>query len=332
VEILNVPGVTKRTGTWTILSRLLLTITGPKVVTTKERKPKMSTTEDSGQGERLTSGARQIPYVKDDLDLKYTGEELTKPLKVRGLKTLVVGTGRCGTVYLAKLLSSAGRPCGHESIFRVDGWDAALRRMKGQEEVGVSLISQLASIRDEASGRSWFNGLDYVEADASYMAVPFLDHDELADVQIVHAVRNPIQVINSFVVGFKYFRDDWKDNPRHRPYHEFIYTYLGGIDGDKDLDPVSRAAFYVVGWNEMIDHSCGKSPNYFRFNVESSGKLLLSRLGLNTDVQTYSTRDCNHRINMPNFVTSAADIPNKEAAGMIESLSEKYGYRRVRLL
>ena len=33
------------------------------------------------------------------------------------MEFLVIGTGRSGTGYMSKLLTSNGKPCGHESIY-----------------------------------------------------------------------------------------------------------------------------------------------------------------------------------------------------------------------
>ena len=38
------------------------------------------------------------------------------------LKYLVTGTGRSGTVYMARLLTSLGIPCSHEMIFDYRGF------------------------------------------------------------------------------------------------------------------------------------------------------------------------------------------------------------------
>ena len=37
------------------------------------------------------------------------------------LKIISTGTGRCGTAYMSKLLTSVGIPCGHESLFTNKG-------------------------------------------------------------------------------------------------------------------------------------------------------------------------------------------------------------------
>lgn len=269
-----------------------------------------------------------IPHVADNLTLKYRGADLSRTFAVKDFTTLVVGTGRCGTVFVAKLLTSAGLPCGHECVFRHDGFDRGLARLRGEEPVELSEISKLASLRDEEQGNYWFGDTAHVSADSSYMAAPYLDRPELADKMVVHVVRNPIQVVNSFAVGFKYFKDYDKLHPTHKPYHDFIYEHVPEVK--EKADPISRAAWYVVRWNEMIEAKA-RPENYYRHRVEVTGKKLLWRLGLDAE-KSYANTKCNHRVDMPDFVKSYADIPDRDAAAALEGLARRYGYGRATLL
>jgi hypothetical protein len=65
-------------------------------------------------------------------------------LKVERLRFLIVGTGCSGTVYAAKLLSSAGIPCSHEAIFTPEGIEAARLRLHGRKRIVNSEISTRA--------------------------------------------------------------------------------------------------------------------------------------------------------------------------------------------
>lgn len=82
-------------------------------------------------------------------------------LEKNPIKYLIVGTGRCGTGFISKYMSSAGIKCGHENYFT------------------------------PISGRGFDN--DY-EAECSFMALPFLKE---LDCQIVHVLRHPVNTINS---------------------------------------------------------------------------------------------------------------------------------------
>lgn len=79
-----------------------------------------------------------------------------------GLKCLVVGTGRCGTGYIARVFNRAGVTCGHESVFTVDGF-----------------------VTDHK-----------YTCDASWLAVPFLPSVS-DDTLIVHQIRNPLLTLGS---------------------------------------------------------------------------------------------------------------------------------------
>lgn len=74
----------------------------------------------------------------------------------------MVGTGRCGTVYTAALLTACGIPFGHEAVFRPRGIE-----------------------------RRW--GL---AGDASYLAVPWLP---FYSGLVLHQVRHPVAVVRSLV-------------------------------------------------------------------------------------------------------------------------------------
>jgi hypothetical protein len=80
---------------------------------------------------------------------------------------VIVGTGRCGTGYTAKVLTEGGIPCGHEEIYR------GRRITKTWRLIG----------------------------DASYLAVP-----HLADFPgiVLHQVREPVAVVRS-LVGTRFF-------------------------------------------------------------------------------------------------------------------------------
>lgn len=131
------------------------------------------------------------------------------------LKYIITGTGRCGTGYAARLLSSAGMPCGHETVFSFDGYD--LLRAPG------------------------------LKADSSWLAAPFLDDEDLAGIQVVHLVRHPQHVIES-LVRMRFFSGEVE---AYQPYLDFARKYLPSLD---DLDcPIEKASFFYIYWNRLIE-------------------------------------------------------------------------------
>ena len=79
------------------------------------------------------------------------------------LRLLVTGTGRCGTGWASRVLTSAGLPCGHERVFNL-----------GPPHVPPDMA-----------------------ADSSWLAVPRLGSPMLAGVPVVHVVREPLACIRS---------------------------------------------------------------------------------------------------------------------------------------
>lgn len=152
------------------------------------------------------------------------------------LSYIVTGTGRSGTVGLAATLSSVGIPCSHERFFNGNSLEEALRLMKvnGGEN---SLCSQHCGLPGQT---------DKVVAESSYMAAPYLDAPCLADVTVIHAVRNPWKVILSFLNNIQFFRGQ----PEHE-HEQFIYSVLPQLH--EIGNPVDRAVYYYIHWNSMIE-------------------------------------------------------------------------------
>ena len=57
------------------------------------------------------------------------------------LKLIITGTGRCGTLYLSKLLSFCNIFCGHETIFDTSPWNKILQRLFTDEQLSLSKIA-----------------------------------------------------------------------------------------------------------------------------------------------------------------------------------------------
>jgi len=115
-------------------------------------------------------------------------------MKTRRLKYLVTGTGRCGTVYMARLLTLAGIPCGHESIFDWKGITWAKRRLAGEVPLELSSISTIRLENGRWSPEpEWLTDVEAIEAESSYMAAPFLEESFLSETKVIHLVRHPIK-------------------------------------------------------------------------------------------------------------------------------------------
>jgi len=177
------------------------------------------------------------------------------------LKYLFTGTGRNGSVYLARVFSSIGIMCGHECIFDYLGIDIALDRLKGKEPIKLSEVSS-------RERQDWFKSR-IIQADSSYMAAPYLAHDCLKDTKIIHIVRHPLQVISSFLYDVEHFQD----NPKTKLWDDFIISILPEL---KDIEiPLERACYFYTQWNMMIE-----PYSHILYKIEDDIKVLLSKLGI----------------------------------------------------
>lgn len=158
------------------------------------------------------------------------------------LKYLITGTGRCGTVYMARFLSHMNIPCGHEAIFNTKGIEYAKKVLNGENKAKTSICSL------EENGE-WFN--PNVIAESSYMAAPFLDYPILKDTKVVHLLRNPMKVLSSWVLDIEFFAEHSPKELFH--YKKFILSYVPQIKHEKT--EIEKACRYLLEWNKMIKES-----------------------------------------------------------------------------
>lgn len=176
------------------------------------------------------------------------------------LKYLITGTGRCGTVFMARLMTSLGIPCGHECIFNND--KNYLERLQNPSLRKTSFCSS-NDLKTESPIDSWL-GDEQIIAESSYFMTPFLDTKELAKIPLIHVVRNPFEVVSSFVKDFGYFNpntklenDDWQSR---------IYDFLPELN--RIHDQVDRGFYFYIKWNEAIEKQSYFRP-YIRCKIET---------------------------------------------------------------
>lgn len=229
---------------------------------------------------------------------------------MKELQYVVTGTGRSGTVYMAKLLTSMGVPCGHECVFNRFGVENAQHLLENPEKIRTSLVS----------GDSWLPDGNDIVADSSYMAAPYLDEAFLAETDVIHAVRHPLRVISSFVKDLGYF---WGTTVKSS-YETFIY---GGIpELYQEMRPIERACIFYVRWNLRIERAMMHRPNdYFRFRVEDPVDALLERLGKEKPADLFNNRKANtmQKGKKPFLLK---DIPDGEAKDEFVEMGLRYGY------
>jgi hypothetical protein len=236
---------------------------------------------------------------------------MLQPIGRKKLNFVVVGTGRCGTVYFAKLLSEIGLPCGHERIFGPRGLDQAIQAMKkGGED---SMIAQ-------ECGHAV--GGNHVLADSSYMAVPYLDHKLLSNAVIIHAVRNPFDVILSFHNKLQYFREC------NSVWERFINSHMPEIMTYKKS--IMRSCCYVLKWNQWIER-LSIERRYIRVRLEHDTNMLLDylkvptilrpELGIENSHERWSTK-----MEPLKHPATVEDIKNCGFGSQIEIMAKNYGY------
>lgn len=181
---------------------------------------------------------------------------------MKKLKFLITGTGRSGTVYMCRLLTSMGIMCGHESIFTPYGLEEAYNRLKNPQLIKTSKVSKL----DE----NFIFDPDLQIAESSYMSAPFLDNKIIENTKIIHVIRNPIKVISSTYYDANFFAEN---NDGGKKYANFVELHLPQLQETKCR--LEKVILYYILWNEMIIKKC-KNCDYILYNLESgiTNKLL----------------------------------------------------------
>lgn len=231
------------------------------------------------------------------------------------LKYIVTGTGRCGTVYMAKLLTSLGIPCGHETIFDYDGIDAAKTRILEPVSLSISHLSSIEYIPEKdqfVSSESWLENINDIVADSSYMAAPFLSE---FNAKIIHVIRNPIRVINSFTNHLDYFE---KKEPTNK-WEKFIYDILPELKCE--MTQYERASLFYVLWNDLIEEK-----SQIRMKIEEKPNELLSFLKKDNSVN-YSKNKVNSIVKKEKDKFTIDQIKSKEIKKRLSIKGKKYQYQ-----
>lgn len=222
------------------------------------------------------------------------------------LKYIVTGTGRCGTCFCAKMLTSVGIPCGHESVYTLDGVVSPFR------------LSD-ASLEDHKTFALLEPWVDprIIVADSSYLAAP---HIKDCKATIIHVVREPMLVISSFLDHLKggngYFKNDMD------AYEKYIHRYLPGLN--KIYDPVEKACYFYVKWNEMIEEGC-RGRNFYFHRIEDGIDGLCKFLDVDP-CNAYDDKKSNTFRFFKEKFWGWDGIPSGEIKDSLLEMSKRYGY------
>lgn len=237
------------------------------------------------------------------------------------LRYLVCGTGRSGSVYMARLMTSLGIPCGHESIFDWHGLEVAKRRVLGEEFLslsGASMIRKNLVTETNEEIEPWWD-LENLQAESSYMAAPFLNQPEFSNIPLLHVVRHPIRVVQSFCNYIDYFQHSVPQNQ----YELFIYEHVPELQND--LSAYDRACLYYIRWNQLIEAGYGNRC-LIRWKVEDNPDKLLNLLvgGSKTDYFNDTSVNTFQRRQSARFTLSA--IQRQDIRREFVEIGERYGY------
>lgn len=230
------------------------------------------------------------------------------------LKYVVTGTGRCGTLFFANLLTSMNIPCSHEAVFTHNGLSFAKDVLQGTQKAKNSDLSNL--ILNQPC-----DNIANIVADSSYMAAPFLRDFNF---DVIHLVRNPIDVVSSFIgKAFNYFADN---KPTHNPdlpnnifYENFIWQILPELS--EETTQIDRACLYYIRWNQIIENS-NKTKIFIR--IEDGTQKIKNFF--NFSGNCYGNNKCNsfkeHSLNW-----SFSQIKNPKIKKQMIDIAKKYRYQ-----
>ena len=232
------------------------------------------------------------------------------------LKYVITGTGRCGTVFMARFLTSLGIPCGHESIFGHEGLEVAKRRLNEVLWPDLSHASKMSLINGKWHEEPvWIKDLSKIQADASYMAAPFLDDKCLTDTKIIHVVRNPIEVVQSFCNYINYFKSNIPSNK----YEEFIYGKIKELTNS--ISNYDRACLFYIIWNEMIE----KRADFFH-RIEDDPNKICDFISVHSQ-EFFSNKSINSYKRWTEEKFDIHMISDSEIKKKFVAMGRRYGYK-----
>jgi hypothetical protein len=216
--------------------------------------------------------------------------------KGRSLEIVVTGTGRSGTGYAAKWLSSIGIWCGHEAFFDYNGLKGALRRLRLRHE---RLIG-----------------------DSAWQAAPHLSSQPLKDALIIHQVRHPKRVAESCM----------RQPPGTTPqYLNYLERHLPrSREYETDLD---KAICRWIYWNRKIEeHLSGRDFFFWRIEegTDALYQFLVDRGMVDatkyTPIMMFANKRYNHKIGKPQEAR-LEDIDPILLSNLVPQM-QRYGYQR----
>lgn len=205
---------------------------------------------------------------------------------------LVTGTGRCGTGFASKVLTSAGVNCTHEGIFNLNPSTDPFEQMQ---------------LRRDNPAWGW-------QAESSWLAVPYLDRPEMRGLTVVHLVRHPKTTIDSIV------RTGILAPETRNKYWRWQRDQVPGLD--PTAPPAEQAANVYLWWNWAIEQYA-----HLFHRVEDGGEVLLDKLGIDYEPgQVFNDNRYNARVGFAPSDIYLETLPAR-LRDELQTMCERYGYR-----
>ena len=207
------------------------------------------------------------------------------------LEYIATGTGRCGTRYVSRVLSEVGIPCGHESIFQPKG-----------------IVKN-----------------DRLQADSSWLAAPYLNHDIALNVPVIHVKRHPVDVVSSYVhIGFF---DRVRNLNCRGPYALFARRHDPDILYTMYANPIAAAVHWVDYWTKKVA-SMSKGHRTLVYCIEDDIEPLLAFVGGDKkaiDKVNRLGKNCNSRGKHQRILPKA--VSDKKVRLKYQELVDRYAAR-----
>ncbi len=226
---------------------------------------------------------------------------------------------------MARLLTSMGVPCGHESIFGPQGLLEAQRRLNNESPITLSECSTVDVLKNKIPIEKWVDESS-ITSESSYMAVPYLNSVELEDAKVIHVVRHPLEVVSSFIKDMKYFKNPEPNKQQYWSYEYEVFMWKNLPELRNIRTQIERACYFYVEWNNLIENSVKDGQSLF-IKIESD---YLNSLCEFLNVPFRSDYFNNTKINSIKLRKSdfrLADIPDGGCKDGFMSMAERYGYK-----
>jgi len=207
-------------------------------------------------------------------------------------RLLVTGIGRSGTGYMAKLLTDAGIPCGHEAIYD-----------SGTHEPP-----------------DWGDAV----AESSWFSAPMLNSVRRGTF-VLHVVRHPMNWLASWAFTV------WRPERRSAAPTQYISRHLGeDWCARAEADPIDAAMALWVAWNRMIEADPCPTLRMKVDHMDHQEERLeaaFRHMGVQTNELRKLLRKVPRNVNSrPHEGLTWKQVKDKPSAARFRAKAERYGY------